>query len=350
MGKKPTIDDVARVAGVARATVSRVLNASPNTSEQVRERVMQAVADLGYQVNHQARQLASGASRQLALVFAAAGDAEPNSYYHSAVELGAMRASSALGYGLVTHTFDPGIGEDRRRILNLTDGQRYDGLVLTPPFSDDAELIAALLQRGFPFILISAGPNARSLSDSVGIDDRQAGLELGQLIVGEGHRRIAFISGPPDHESAALRLEGFLEAVREAGLPPDSVTIVQGNFTFRSGIEGADALLAAGRRPTALVCANDDMAAGALFSAHRLGLKIPSDLSITGFDDTPVSQIVWPPLTTVHQPLRQMGAKAVELLTDGIMRDNGQSDAPRSPHMVPFHLVHRDSTCVPAGD
>lgn len=344
MDKKPTIDDVARVAGVARATVSRVLNASPNTSERVRERVMKAVNDLNYQVNHQARQLASGTNRLLAVIFAADADAEPNSYYHSAIELGAMRACSELGYGLVTHTLDPAAEPDRSRILTLADKSRCDGLVLTPPFSDDDALIIALQERGFPFVLISAGPDARRLSCSVGIDDRQAGFELGSHLLRKGHRRFAFISGPRDHKSAALRLQGFLDALVGAGLADDAIVIAEGNFTFKSGIDLAGRMLTGSDRPTALVCANDDMAAGALFTAHRLGLNVPADLSITGFDDTPVSQIVWPPLTTIHQPLRQIGSRAIELLVASVVQENGTSDPAGEEHLVPFHLVERGSS------
>ncbi|PKP65322.1 MAG: LacI family transcriptional regulator [Alphaproteobacteria bacterium HGW-Alphaproteobacteria-7] len=344
MDKKPTIDDVARAAGVARATVSRVLNSSPNTSERVRERVLQAVKDLGYQVNLQARQLASGSSRLVALIFAADADAEPNSYYHSAVELGAMRACSELGYGLIAHTLDPAKDVHRSRVLAMVDERRCDGLVLTPPFSDDAGLIRALKQRDAPFVLISAGPDARRLAHSVGIDDRQAGFELGEHLVRGGHRCFGFISGPQDHRSAALRLDGFLEALNHAGVDESCVTVAKGNFTFKSGIDCAEKLLASAERPTALACANDDMAAGALFSAHRIGLNVPSDLSITGFDDTPVSQIVWPPLTTIHQPLRVIGSKAVELLVGQIMHENGASDAADHQHLVPFQLIQRSST------
>ena len=344
MDRKPTIDDVARAAGVARATVSRVLNSSPNTSERVREKVMQAVTDLDYQVNHQARQLASGISRQLALIFAADAEAEPNSYYHSAIELGAMRGCSELGYNLSTHTIDPADQSGRSRILALADQRRCDGLILTPPFSDERELIEALRERGAPVVLISAGPDTRTLCTSVGIDDRAAGFELGLHVARLGHRRVGFISGPKDHKSAALRLRGFVEAVNSCGLPNDAVTVAEGNFTFKSGIDWATQLLSGPQRPTALVCANDDMAAGALFSAHRLGLNVPTDVAITGFDDTPVSQIVWPPLTTIHQPLRQIGSTAAELLIQGITHGNGTVDPPKDQGWVPFQLVDRAST------
>lgn len=343
--KKPTIDDVAAAAGVARTTVSRVLNNSPNVRDEVRHRVVEAVAKLGYQVNAQARYLASGSSRQLALVHATDLDVEPNSYYHSGLELGAMRACADLGYVLVTHTANPAKPEDRARIRGLAESGRYDGVILTPPYSDDIALIESLQGQGFPIVLISAGPLAREYAASVGIDDRKAGFELGRFLVQEGHKSFSYIDGPADHISAGLRLAGFLEAIADAGLGTDAVHVFQGNFTFKAGVELSVQALSAQPRPSALVCANDDMAAGALFSAHRMGLNIPADVSITGFDDTPVSEIVWPPLTTVHQPLRQIGAKAVELLVELLLRRR-DAGPPAADFYVPFQLVERASTAA----
>lgn len=346
MPKKPTIDDVARVAGVARATVSRVLNNNPNTSVKVRDRVLGAVKALGYQVNHQARQLASGTTRVLAIVFAADAEVEPNSYYHSALELGAMRSATQNGYGLVAHTVDPSKNEYRSKITVLGSQSRCDGIVLTPPFSDDRELIEELASNDVPVVLISAGPETRDTAPSVGIDDRQAGFELGNYLYAQGHRRIGFIGGPKEHKSAALRLEGLRAALNGRREAEVSVVVAEGNFTFKSGIDLAASFFSAEPRPTVLVCANDDMAAGALFSAHRFGLSVPADISITGFDDTPVSQIVWPPLTTIHQPLRQMGEKAIELLIRLCSGESRAEPLRHGPHLVPHDLVVRASSSV----
>lgn len=343
--KKPTIDDVAARAGVARTTVSRVLNNSPNVRDVVRQKVAAAVADLGYQVNAQARYLASGSSRQIAFVHATNLDTEPNSYYNSGLELGAMRACAELGYILVTHIANPAKPEDRDRIRSMAESGSYDGLILTPPYSDDLGLIEDLQDRHFPLVLISAGPDTRDRAASVGIDDRQAGLELGAFLLAKGHRSFAYIDGPEDHVSAGLRLDGFLCAMADAGLSSDKVQVLKGNFTFKAGVELSEQVLSSPSRPSALVCANDDMAAGALFSAHRLGLNIPGDVSITGFDDTPVSEIVWPPLSTIHQPLRQMGAKAVELLV-GIIQHKGEVEDMTPGIYVPFQLVERASTAL----
>jgi LacI family transcriptional regulator len=343
--KKPTIDDVAARAGVARTTVSRVLNNSPNVRDVVREKVEAAVAELGYQVNAQARYLASGTSRQLAFVHATNLDTEPNSYYNSGLELGAMRACAELGYILVTHIANPSKSADISRIRALAEGGRYDGIVLTPPYSDDIELVEDLRKRNFPLVLISAGPETRNRAASVGIDDLRAGYQLGQFLLNKGHRSFAYIDGPEDHISAGLRLDGFLKAMDEAGVSPSAIQVLKGNFTFRAGVDLSAQVLANSPRPSALVCANDDMAAGALFSAHKLGLNIPHDLSVTGFDDTPVSEIVWPPLSTIHQPLRQIGAQAVETLV-GLIQNKTDSGGANSAVFVPFQLIERASTAA----
>lgn len=344
MSKKPTIDDVAREAGVARATVSRVLNSNPNTSRRVREAVLQAVAKLDYQVNQQARQLASGATRLIALVFAADAEVEPNSYYHSAIELGAIRSATEFGYGLITHTISPSSENHRSTIMALASQSRCDGLILTPPFSDDPELMDDLRVAGVSFVLISAGPATNELAPSVGIDEKEAGQDLGEYLYRQGHRLFGYIGGPREHRSAAQRLEGLYKALNGARRSDTSVTVLDGNFTFKSGTILATLLLEAEARPTVIVCANDDMAAGALFAAHRLGLNVPADIAITGFDDTPVSQIVWPPLTTIHQPLRTIGAKAVELVIYEVAGKVASGAKPALQQVVSHQLILRQST------
>ncbi len=343
MSKKPTIDDVAREAGVARATVSRVLNSNPNTSYRVREAVLKAVAKLDYQVNQQARQLATGATRLLALVFAADAEVEPNSYYHSAIELGAMRSATELGFGLLTHNVDPSVENHQSKIMALASQSRCDALILTPPFSDDSELIEELRTSGVVFVLISAGPTTRGLAPSVGIDDKMAGYDLGEYLYDQGHRLFGYVGGPREHRSAALRLEGLCEALNSSNRADASVSVLEGNFTFRSGTDLATEFIQANGRPSVIVCANDDMAAGALFAAHRLGLNVPADIAITGFDDTPVSQIVWPPLTTIHQPLRQMGAEAVELAVAACVGSDKLSARHAPQQVVSHQLIPRQS-------
>jgi LacI family transcriptional regulator len=340
MKRNATIDDVAEAAGVARVTVSRVLNNGANVRPATRERVRRAVEALGYSVNQQARALASGAGRQLLLIQAHDPEREPNSYYHAGLELGALRACSSLGCDLVTRSVDPG-GTDRARLIaSILERQHPVGIVVSPPFADDVDLLAAVQSAGVHVVAISAGEQARAIVSAVGIDERAGGHAIGEHLVSLGHRRLGFIHGPPEHRAAALRYDGFLDALRGAGIEDEPWTAA-GDFTFKSGVEATEQLLRSSVQVTALACANDDMAAGAMLALHRAGFEIPSAMSVTGFDDTPMSEIVWPPLTTVRQPIQDLAERAVRLLLD--------SQPGEAPHydVVAHQLIVRESTAPP---
>jgi LacI family transcriptional regulator len=340
MKRNSTIDDVARAAGVARVTVSRVLNNGANVRPETRERVRRAVEALGYSVNQQARALASGMGRQIMLIHAHSPELEPNSYYNAGLELGALRGCSAVGFDLVTRAVDP---EDPNRVRLLTsilERDRPAGLILSPPLSDDAPLIEAAGKLGVGIVAVSAGEEARTIVSAVGIDERAAGEALGRHLTSLGHRRLGFIKGPSEHRAAALRYDGFVDALRQAGIDEEPWTEV-GDFTFKSGVEAAEQILRSSVEVTALACANDDMAAGVMLALHRAGLEIPGRISVTGFDDTPMSEIVWPPLTTIRQPIKDLTERAVHLLLETQSNGAIQYDA------LPFELVVRESTAPP---
>jgi LacI family transcriptional regulator len=340
MKRNSTIDDVAEAAGVARVTVSRVLNNGTNVRPETRDRVLRAVEELGYSVNQQARALASGMARQIMLIHAHSPELEPNSYYNAGLELGALRGCSSLGFDLVTRAVDPEDDNRLRQLASILEGQRPAGLILSPPLSDDIEFIGTAHRAGVGVVAVSAGEQARAVVSAVGIDERAGGQAIGDHLTSLGHRRLGFIKGPPEHRAAALRYDGFLDALRANGVdaPPWTGT---GDFTFKSGVETVEHLLHDGARVTAIACANDDMAAGAMLALHRAGLDIPGQMSVTGFDDTPMSEIVWPPLTTVRQPIKDLTEQAVQLLVS-----NGTNDAVHF-EMLPFELVIRESTAPP---
>ena len=348
-GVKPTIDDVAALAGVARVTVSRVLNGGPNVSAKARDAVMAAVDKLQYKMNMQARFLAGGRSQVIGLVYASDLDAEPNSFYYSGLEIGAMRACSAHGFQLMLHAVNQQALDNLESLLGLIEQRRYDGLILTPPLADDLALLAELKRRNLPVVGVSAGHAAQGLIAGVGIDDEAAGFEMTRHLLSLGHRRFGFIRGLEGHLAADGRYLGFIRALETAGLKVDDMQVERGNFSFKSGTALSEAIIARSPRPTALICANDDMAVGASFTAHKMGLDIPRDLSIVGFDDTPVSEIVWPPLTTVHQPLRTMGARAVELLFNLINGDHILMPEQRF-ELIPHRIVLRESVAGPRVD
>lgn len=340
MKRNSTIDDVARAAGVARVTVSRVLNNGANVRPETRERVRQAVEALGFSVNHQARALAGGMATQIMLIHAHSPELEPNSYYNAGLELGALRGCSSLGFELVTRAVDPQ-DENRFRLLaSILEGQRPAGLILSPPLSDDIEFIKAAQGAEVQVVAISAGEQARAAVLAVGIDERAGGRAIGQHLTWLGHRRVGFIKGPPEHRAAALRYDGFLDALREAAIDEAPWTTT-GDFTFKSGVEAAEQLFRDGVKVTALACANDDMAAGAMLALHRAGLEIPTAISVTGFDDTPMSEVVWPPLTTIRQPIKDLTERAVHLLVESQSNGGNHYDA------LPFELIVRESTAPP---
>jgi LacI family transcriptional regulator, galactose operon repressor len=341
-GRNFTIDDVAKAAGVARVTVSRVLNNGQNVRPETRERVRRAVDALGYSVNQQARALASGSNRQIMLIHIHNPEREPNSYYHAGLELGALRACSSLGFDLITRNIDPE-GESPTDLLSsILEHERPVGIIVSPPRSDDMELLTAARRAGVRIVAISAGERSRRIVPAVGIDDRSAARAIGEHLLSLGHRRFGFVKGPPEHRAAALRFDGFLDALRSSGIEDEPWTAT-GDFTFRSGVDAAERLLREPGSITALACANDDMAAGAMLALHRAGLEIPSAMSVTGFDDTPMSEIVWPPLTTVRQPIKFFAERAVQLLFEGEAR----SDAAVRYETVAHELIVRESTAPP---
>jgi LacI family transcriptional regulator len=278
--------------------------------------------------------------RQIMLIHAHSPELEPNSYYNAGLELGALRGCSSLGFDLVTRAVDP---HDMNRVRLLTailERERPAGLILSPPLSDDVEFIEAARRTGAQVVAVSAGEQARAKVTAVGIDERAAGRAIGEHLMSLGHRRVGFIKGPPEHQAAALRCEGFKEALAVAGIDEEPWTAT-GDFTFKSGVEAAECLLQNGHQITALACANDDMAAGAMLALHRAALNIPSEISVTGFDDTPMSEIVWPPLTTIRQPIKDLTERAVQLLVENKTNGGVQYDA------LPFELIVRESTSPP---
>jgi len=340
MKRNSTIDDVAKAAGVARVTVSRVLNNGANVRPETRERVQRAVEELGYSVNLQARALASGAATQIMLIHAHSPELEPNSYYNSGLELGALRGCSSRGLDLVTRAIDPNDDNRFRLLASILDREKPAGIILSPPLSDDAEFIEAAQRAQTRVVAISAGEQTRACVLSVGIDERAGGRAIGEHLLSLGHRRLAFVQGPPEHRAAALRYDGFRDALRIAGVDARPWTAI-GDFTFKSGVEATEQMLRDGNGVTAIACANDDMAAGVMLALHRAGFEIPARISVTGFDDTPMSEIVWPPLTTVRQPIQDLAERAVELLAE--RQANGGIDY----DCLPFELVVRESTAPP---
>lgn len=337
-----TIHDVAERAGVSIKTVSRVVNREPNVREEMVLRVQQAVAELDYRPNFSARNLAGRKAYLIALTYD-----NPSASYLMGIQDGALRACRQLGYSVLLHpcAYDsPTLVED---LLALVRERRPTGLVLTPPLSDSSRLLDLLDSKEIDYVCIGSidtqhrGPIVRA-------DDQRGAYEVTSYLLNLGHRRIAFIQGHPAHLAAQTRTEGFLQAHRDHGVEPDSQLIVQGAFTFDSGMECARVLLTRRPLPTAIFAANDEMAAGVLHVAHDLGIQVPAQLSVVGFDDVPTARRVWPSLTTVRQPIKAMAEMAVEVLVNFIAERTRGKAPERRIEVMRNELIVRDSTASPS--
>lgn len=334
-----TIHDVAKRAGVSIKTVSRVMNAEPNVRDAVRERVRDAMQELDYIPNAGARRMANARSFLIGLFF------HPRlSSYITGIQLGAARRCRDRDYLLAAEPLEVGNPDNHSIIERTVRRAHLDGVILVPPQSNDMPLIELLERLNVPFVRISPGVEPER-GASVFIDERRGGFEATRHLIELGHRDIAFIGGMKTTMRAArFRRDGFLSAMAEAELPVSDAWLCEGDFTFASGQRCAEVLLNSGRRPTAIVAASDAMAAGVISAAIKHGLKLPADLSITGFDDLQAASIVTPALTTIRQPLEQLGEVAADLLLGAQLTRKLEPSA----RQLDIELIVRDSTAPPA--
>ncbi len=305
------IEDVAAAAGVSMKTVSRVFNYEPNVRPDTREKVEQAARALNYRPNPSARSLASNRSYLIALLYD-----NPSSNYIMEIIGGVLDACRSRHYSMMLQPMDSsteaGSGGYRAQVESVLEQYRPDGMILTPPITDDDALLDWLQSQRMPYASIS--PRRRIGQIGATLDEREAAAELVGHVATLGRTRIGHITGHRSHGARAWRLDGYRDALQRAGLPYDPALVIEGEFSFDSGIEGARALLDLPEPPTAIFAANDDTAAGVIYEAEERGLRIPRDLSVFGFDDMPMARQIWPSLTTVRQPSHEMGRIAAEQL------------------------------------
>lgn len=338
----PTIVEVAAQAGVSIKTVSRVLNHEPNVRPETQEAVLRAVAELNYRPNVSARSLAGARSFLIGLLYY-----DPSAAFVANLQRGATQRCREAGYHLVVESFGPGARDIGPQLEHMLAALRPDGMVLTPPLSDNLEIVRAIEASGTPLVLLSPGKRVAELPQ-VRLDEERAAEELTRLLIDLGHTRIAFVQGPPEQSASGRRLQGYRRAMKAHGLDIDEAWIARGDFNFPSGEAAAEALLKARRPPTAVFAANDDMALGVMAGAQRLGLKLPDELSVVGFDDAPAAGRVCPALTTVRQPLFEMAVAAVDMLLARVSRAAKPQDEAPQLKVLPHELVLRDSAVPPA--
>jgi LacI family transcriptional regulator len=335
-GSVVTIHDVARHAGVSPMTVSRVINAETNVREETRAKVAASVKALRYSPNLAARSLASADALHLGILYS-----NPSAAYLSEFLLGSLEQSSLAGCQLVIERCD---SDEGQTITRLVQGGVH-GVILPAPLCDSEAALGAVAQAQVPAVLVASGRPAAGLS-AVSINDFEASRAMTRHLLELGHRRIGFINGHPNQTASGQRFRGYIEGMTEAGLSVGTDQVAQGYFTYRSGLEAAEKLLTAWK-PTAIFASNDDMAAATMAVAHRRGLDVPADLTVVGFDDTPLATTVWPALTTVRQPIAEMAREAVRLLIDQIRKGRAAETAPVRHKLLKFTLIERESTAPP---
>ena len=336
-GAPPTIIDVARQAGVSIKTVSRVMNKEPTVHADTRARVQQAVTALNYRPQLSARSLAGAKSFLIGLLYY-----DPSAAFVAGVQQGATLRCREAGRHLVVESLQENGVDVHAQIESMLAALRPDGMILTPPLCDNPVILETLRANRTPCVLIS--PAVEGEVASVRMDDALAAEELTNLLISLGHTAIAFIEG---NQAASLRRrEGYERALKAHRLAVDPALVIPGTFEFESGVSAAQALFALPAPPTAIFAANDFMALGALTEAQRLGIAVPADVAIVGFDDTDAASLVWPALTTVRQPLAEMAMAAVEMLLAGEATPaDGQAAAVR---VLPHEVLVRGSTAAPA--
>jgi len=334
---KARIHDVAERAGVSMKTVSRVLNREPNVAEATRERVLKVARELRYSPSLAARGLATSKNYLLALLY---DNVSPS--YILKVQQGATNICQEAGYHLIVHPLRGSLQLTHEDVLAVFERLPVDGVILTSPLSDNPIVLGALKQLGIGHVAIGSSVDVKSDFPTIGIDNYKAAREMTQFLIKSGHQDIGFIIGDPDHVSAPLRYEGFKAEMDANGLALNPDWIVQGDYTFTSGEVAARDIFSQAKRPTAIFASNDDMAAGVIAIAGHMGISVPDDLSIGGFDDTATAKIVWPRLSTIRQPVRDMGARAAEFLIGPDDRALSEGDSKRLSYE--HHLIIREST------
>jgi LacI family transcriptional regulator len=332
----PTIKDVARQAGVSTATVSRVLNAVDVVSEHTRIRVEQAIADLGYQYNAMARGLKK---RQTGLI----GHIVPSIVGPVSPALARALEDQAgkLGYSVILCNSGDSVEKERSNV-NILLERRVEGVVFSAPIM--LKHVDSIRAKGVPLAIIERRADVSGYY-YVEPDNFKGAYDAVKYLIDLGHKRIAMLVGPPDAIISRLRLDGYTKALSDAGLNASIDLIAEGDYGRASGYEQMQKFLALDPRPTAVFAANDAMAIGAMQAARQAGLEIPGNMSFVGFDDTH-AELTIPPLTSVHQPLSEIGSLAAKIV---IAQINGDGDKYPLENVLPCYLRVRES-CAPCPD
>jgi LacI family transcriptional regulator len=332
-----TIKDVARLAGCSIKTVSRVINDEPHVTKETRTRVQSAIRAVGYAPNISARRLAQNKSFMICVLLYP-GLLQPASSILSRL----MDIGYEENYDILTQPYFPTHARSKNKLVSLIYEHRIDGFVTSPPCDAD-DFVADLLDT-YKVPLVQINPFSRpEKTPYVAVDDVHGALQLTEHLIGLGHRQIAFLMGPRNMRSTFDRLAGYKQALDAHGIPYNPDDVLDSEFTFDGGYTSARLLLERKPPPSAIFAGNDEAAYGVLYAAAELGLRVPGQLSVCGYDDYGMSKNIWPGLTTMHQPTEELIEIATRLLIQIL---KGHSPA-SNQILVPSQLVLRGSSAPP---
>ncbi len=332
----PTLEQVAKLAGVSRSTVSRVINNHPNVRPEVRERVWQGIRELGYQPHAAARSLVTRRTQIIGMIIPETVTKLFTDPFFPLLLRGATEACNTHHYQLMLSLFTAGTNREElyRRILR---GRYLDGVIVASVSLKDP-IILSLLNDNIPFVSVGRYPDERV--NYVDVDNVGGARMAVEHLIRLGHRRIATITGPLDMPVSQDRLAGYRQALEANGIPIDESLIMEGDFTEGGGMLAMQKLLSAS--PTAVFVASDMMAVGALKALRQAGLRVPDDIALVSFDDIPLASAIEPPLTTVRQPIERLGSIAVEVLLS-LLEKAHEKQATAQRIILPTELVIRAS-------
>jgi len=332
-----SIKDIAKAAGVSHSTVSRALSDSPLVSTETKERVQLLAQEMGYSPDAQARSLVEGRTRTIGVVVTTMTDP-----FIGGIVQAIETTAHDYGYSVILASSNDS-SEREIAAAETLQSKRVDGVIVTS--SRVGVLHQGRLERlGVPVVLINSLVQHRGrYTFSIGVDNRHGGFLATEHLLQQGHRRIAYVASPDDRSDSMERLAGYREALTGAGIDPDPSLLVQGTGRPGGGQRALPGLLALEDRPTAAFCYNDMTAIGLIHAAHAAGLSLPQDLAVVGFDDIVFAQYVHPALTTVAQPVGELGKGAMEMVLSLLPDGNADPDA-STDRTLPGWLVVRDSS------
>ena len=323
-----TINDIARMANVSKKTVSRIINKSALVSEETRKRVEAIIKQTGFEPDPQARALAFRKSFLVGLAYD-----NPSPQYVVNMQRGILDALWTTDYQLVLHPVDRNSPTYMDTIRQFAMRHRPAGIIMPPSVSEDAKLCKMLEEMNCLYVRI-ASVDLDEPSKMIRSQDADGAAQAARHLAQLGHTRIAHIHGPRNFRSSHERLFGFRSGLAEFGLELAEGMTLEAGYTFDTGVQAADNLLSKPNRPTAIFAGNDEMAIGVYTSARKAGLSIPEDLSIVGFDDTPMASRIWPQMTTVRLPIREMGKAAAIRLLEQLEGKSVKQSVQFSPELI----------------